>query len=253
MLILISPAKTFDFNSLTKFNEETKPFFESDANKLVKNLIPLGEEGLKKIMNISENLANINMQRYLNFTKLKKNETKQAIFAFHGDVYESLNVKSFKAKDLKFSQIHLRILSGLYGYLRPFDLIKPYRLEMGTSLTTKYGSNLYDWWGDRIANQIEKDLRNHNDKFVINLASKEYFKVVEKHINVKVITPIFQEKKGKNFKTIGIYAKKARGSMTSYILKNKIKDIENIKCYSELGYKFNNQCSDDKNFIFQRA
>ena len=253
MLILISPAKTFDFNSSLNFKENTKPLFEADANKLVKYLIPLGENGIKEIMNISDNLASINMERFLNFHNLKNNKLKQAIFAFNGDVYESLNVKSFNSKELEFSQIHLRILSGLYGYLRPFDLIKPYRLEMGTSLETKFGSNLYDWWSDKIANQVETDLKNQNGKFIVNLASNEYFKVVEKHLKSKVITPIFQEKKGDNFKTIGIHAKKARGSMASYILKNKIKDFKQIKDFSELGYKFKSKHSDDKKFIFQRS
>ncbi|OUV02603.1 MAG: hypothetical protein CBC42_07495 [Betaproteobacteria bacterium TMED82] len=250
MIILLSPAKTFDFTTNVPSKLKSKPLFERDAKKLVDIVLPLGTNGIARLMSISENLATLNFERLQNFRGTKK--IKQAVFAFNGDVYEGLNVKTFSEKDLIFSQKHLRILSGLYGFLRPMDNIKPYRLEMGTRLLTERGENLYDWWGGRVAKELEKDLLGHSDKYIINLASIEYFKVVKRFLTCRVITPIFEEKKKDKFKTIGIYAKKARGLMASFILKNRINSTEDLKSFSEGGYLFNPEESSADYFKFQR-
>tara|TARA_B100000925_G_C21741597_1_gene359501 strand:- start:53 stop:589 length:537 start_codon:yes stop_codon:yes gene_type:complete len=176
----------------------------------------------------------------------------KAIFAFYGDVYTSLKVEDLTEKDLVFAQDNLRILSGLYGILRPFDLIKPHRLEMGTSLKNTRGDDLYHWWGPKIANNLNKEIESHGSKIFINLASEEYYKSVKGQLLETVITPIFQERKGNEFKVIGINAKRARGLMARFIIKNKILKADKLKLFSSAGYKFNEKLSNRNTLIFQR-
>ncbi|MEL0255327.1 MAG: peroxide stress protein YaaA, partial [Burkholderiaceae bacterium] len=176
----------------------------------------------------------------------------QAIFAFYGDVYTSLRVEDLTEKDLRFAQDNLRILSGLYGILRPFDLIKPHRLEMGTALKNTRGDNLYQWWGSKIADSLNNEIESHGSKIFINLASEEYYKSIKGQLLETVVTPIFQERKGSEFKVIGINAKRARGLMARFIIKNKILKVDKLKHFSSAGYKFNEKLSSQNTLIFQK-
>jgi len=178
---------------------------------------------------------------------------KQALLTFKGDVYAGMNVESFSDEDLLFTQDHLRILSGLYGLLRPLDLMQPYRLEMGTRLENKRGKNLYEFWGSQITELLNKQLSEINSDTLINLASNEYYKSVKaKEIQGNIITPVFKEKKDDGYKVIGIYAKKARGMMSAFILKNQLQNAEEIKNFNAAGYQYNKTLSDNNNWVFSR-
>jgi cytoplasmic iron level regulating protein YaaA (DUF328/UPF0246 family) len=182
-----------------------------------------------------------------------KDKASQAIFMFNGHVYQNLNAETLSESDLEFAQEHLRILSGLYGILRPLDLIQAYRLEMGTKLTNQRGENLYEFWNTKINEHINKELQKHKNKTLVNLASQEYFKAIQpESINEKIITPVFKEKKGKQYKTIAIYAKKARGEMTRFIIEDKIEDPEALKTFEKDGYVFNEYLSSDTEWVFTR-
>ena len=253
MIILLSPAKTLDFENPVPELSCTTPVFQKDANKLVKRIISLGRSGIKELMDLSDKLSELNNIRYKNFrNKPGKENTRPAIFAFNGDVYEGLNIKSFTKEQIHFAQKKIRILSGLYGVLKPLDLIQPHRLEMGTKLNNTRGNNLYDWWGKKLAIQLNKDIENHQSKIIINLASQEYFKSVENNLIDDYISPVFQEHVLGEYKTIGIYAKKARGLMTSYIIKNKITKKEDLKNFNSDGYKFDSLDSSEKKLFFRR-
>ena len=253
MIILISPAKTFNFNSKDIKVESTESIFMQETQKLVENLQSLSSNDYQKLMGISANLAKLNKDRHVSLGEDNKSTSKEALFAFRGDVYLSMAPETFSKRDLTFCQNHLRILSGLYGVLRPFDLIKAHRLEMGTSLRNERGKNLYEWWGNKIAKSLNEDVCQHKNKFYINLASEEYFRSVKGLLTEKVITPIFQERKGDDFKVVGIYAKKARGLMTAYIIKNQIQDIKELESFNCNGYKFNGKLSNNFKLVFQRS
>lgn len=252
MIILISPAKTFNFNSKDIKVESTESIFMQESQKLVKNLQSLSSNDYQKLMGISENLARLNKDRHLSLSEENDSSSKEALFAFRGDVYVSMAPETFSKSDLTFCQNHLRILSGLYGVLRPFDLIKAHRLEMGTPLRNERGKNLYEWWGNKIAGLLNEDICHHKNKFYVNLASEEYFRSVKGLLTEKVITPIFQERKGDNFKVVGIQAKKARGLMTAYIIKNQIQNVKELESFSCSGYKFNGKLSNNLKLVFQR-
>ena len=252
MLILLSPAKTFNFDLIEDRNTGTIPLFQSDTKALIHILNTLSEKDYQKLMKISPKLAALNKDRHLSFTNTNKKNAMRAIFAFYGDVYTSLNVKDLTEKDLLFAQDNLRILSGLYGILRPFDLIKPHRLEMGTTLKNTRGGNLYQWWGPKIADNLNKEIKSHRSKTFINLASEEYYKSIKGQLLETVITPIFQERKGDEFKVVGINAKRARGLMARFIIKNKILKVDKLKLFSSAGYKFNEKLSSQNTLIFQR-
>ena len=252
MLILLSPAKTFNFDLMKDHNTGTTPVFQRDTKALVSILQTLSEKDYQKLMKISPKLAALNKDRHLSFTNTNKKDSMQAIFAFYGDVYTSLKVEDLTEKDLLFAQDNLRILSGLYGILRPFDLIKPHRLEMGTALKNTRGDNLYQWWGPKIADTLNKEIGFRRSKIFINLASEEYYKSIKGQLSETVITPIFQEKKGNEFKVIGINAKRARGLMARYIIKNKILKVDQLKQFSSAGYKFYEKLSSQNTLIFQK-
>ena len=253
MIILISPAKTFNFNSKDIKVESTESMFMQESQKLVKNLQSLSSNDYQKLMGISANLAKLNKDRHFSLGEDNKSSSKEALFAFRGDVYLSMAPETFSKSDLTFCQNHLRILSGLYGVLRPFDLIKAHRLEMGTPLKNERGKNLYEWWGNKIAGLLNEDICQHKNKFYVNLASDEYFRSVKGLLAEKVITPIFQERKGDDFKVVGIYAKKARGLMTSYIIKNQIQNVNELASFSCNGYKYNGELSNNLKLVFQRS
>jgi len=253
VIILLSPAKSLDFENPAPKLDFTTPVFHKDANKLIKSIIPLGKLGIKELMKLSDKLSELNHKRYVEFRdNPQKKDSKPAIFAFNGDVYDGLNIKSFTKEQIYFAQKNIRILSGLYGLLKPLDLIQPHRLEMGTKLNNPKGNNLYDWWGKKLAIQLSKDMQNHQTKTIINLASQEYFKSVERNLVGDYISPVFQEHVSGKYKTIGIYAKKARGLMTSYIIKNKITKKEDLKNFNSDGYKFDSLDSSEKKLFFRR-
>ena len=217
MIILLSPAKTLDYETPSINISHTIPNLLSNSKKLIKNLKEKKPEEISNLMNISDKLATLNSDRYKSWKGLKEksNNSKQAIFVFKGDVYQGLDIDSFGKRDLEYSQNHLRLLSGLYGLLRPLDIIEPYRLEMGTKLKTNKGKNLYEFWGQEICNEIIKDLKSLKSNTIINLASNEYFGSVKDIKNTaNVISPVFKDFSKGKYKIISFYAKKARGLMT---------------------------------------
>lgn len=255
MLIVISPAKKLDFESLPQTDDFTQPDCLEDSQELIEILKQYSARQLEKLMHLSTNLAQLNHDRYHGWhLPFNPQNAKQALLTFKGDVYAGMNVESFSAEDLHFTQDHLRILSGLYGLLRPLDLMQPYRLEMGTRLNNERGKNLYEFWGSRITEHVNKQLKQIDSNILINLASNEYFKSIKtKELNGTIITPVFKEKRDNgSYKIIGIYAKKARGMMSTFIVKNKITDVEKIKAFSEAGYIYNAELSTQNDWVFSR-
>ncbi len=253
MLLLLSPAKKMDFNDEAIPTSETSiPTFLSEAEKLVKKLRKLSKEELKKLMSISDNLAELNWDRFQQWTADTTENTKQAAYAFKGDVYMGLEASSLSKEDINYAQNHLRILSGLYGLLKPLDLIHPYRLEMGTSLQMNDKvSNLYQFWQKKLTKQINEELSNHSSKALINLASNEYSKVADfQNIKFKYLNIKFKYFREGKYKSIGLLAKKARGQIAAYILKNRIEDMQKIKLFDVDGYAFDDKLSSEKEWVF---
>lgn len=255
MITLISPAKTLDFASPITVKETSKPLFMEEASEVMDILKELSPEDIAELMHISIKLAEENFFRFQNWNQSLDKNTRQAVLAFAGDVYKGLEPYSFTEEDIEFAQDNLRILSGLYGILRPRDLIKPYRLEMGIKLKNSKGENLYKFWTERITSYLNEEIKNHEDKAIINLASEEYSKAINfqhLHKDTKVIAPVFKEYRGGKYKIISIFAKKARGRMASYIIKNRIRNTEDIKKFNIDGYEFNKELSSENIWIFSR-
>ena len=255
MIILLSPAKTLDYETKIKGPSFSSPYFLSKSKNLIKTLKNKKPEEISNLMNISEKLALLNSDRYKSWKGSRKESasSKQAIFVFKGDVYQGLNVEEFKKKDLDYCQNHLRLLSGLYGVLRPLDIIEPYRLEMGTKLKISNTKNLYEFWSDDITNQILKDLELIKSNTILNLASNEYFnsvKSLEKSANI--ISPAFKDLSKGKYKIISFYAKKARGLMASWILRNKIQKEEDLINFNIGGYYFSETESSKNVPVFLR-
>ena len=206
-------------------------------------------------MSVSENIANLTVQRFQDWKlPFDDQNAKQAALAFNGDTYTGLEVESFSQDDFDYSQDHLRILSGLYGLLRPLDLIQPYRLEMGTKMNNSMGKNLYEFWGTKISDQLNKDLNNHESKYIINCASDEYFKVIDlQSLNVPIIKPIFKDVKNGVPKVISFFAKRARGMMSKYIIKNRIQSINDLQSFNDKGYEFQPDQSDNHELVYIRG
>ncbi|HEY9082303.1 MAG TPA: peroxide stress protein YaaA [Vicingaceae bacterium] len=253
MLVVISPAKKLSVEG-KKPDWFTAPQFIEHSEKLIKKLRKYSPKKLQQLMSISDDLAQLNVERYQQWTINHDTEnTKQALFTFTGEVYAGLNATSFKKNELEYAQQHLRILSGLYGVLKPMDAIHAYRLEMGTKLKIGKKSNLYEFWGDTIVNEINNTLKANNDKVLVNLASNEYFKAVnKKKLATPVITPVFKDFTNGQYKTVMVYAKKARGAMAAFIMKNKIKTIEELTAFDTDGYLFNEEASSSKELVFLR-
>ena len=254
MIILLSPAKTLDYESPNINIGHSVPSLLSKSKILIKDLKSKKTNEIANLMKISDKLASLNSDRYKSWKGLK-NETvnsKQAIFVFKGDVYQGLDINSFEKKDLEYSQNHLRLLSGLYGLLKPLDVIEPYRLEMGTKLKTDKGKNLYEFWGQEICNEIVKDLKSIKSNTIINLASNEYFDSVK---NIKeitnVVSPVFKDFSKGKYKIISFYAKKARGLMAAWILINKIKE-DKLNNFNSDGYYFSPEESSENSPVFLR-
>ncbi|GAA0076230.1 peroxide stress protein YaaA [Clostridium sp. CTA-5] len=255
MLVIISPAKTLDFNKINKNLPITKPEFLREAKILVNELKNYDLFSLSKLMKISDKLATLNKDRFEKWTDSLEN-SRQCLIAFKGDVYNGIDVGSFNEEDFFYTNEHLRILSGLYGVLNPFDGINPYRLEMGIKLKFNKYRNLYDYWDNKLIKRIIKDIEKTENNILVNLASYEYFKSIEdiKKLNptIKIVTPIFKEYKNGEYKIISIKAKRARGLMTAFIMKNKINNIDNIKKFDLEGYEFNEILSNNEEIIFTR-
>lgn len=254
MLIVISPAKKLDYQSDTPQQAYTEPAYLEKSASLIKVMKNKTPTEIKALMGISENLANLNHSRYLNWNKKNtKKNSKPAIYAFMGDVYAGLDAKSLTNQQIRFAQNHLRILSGLYGLLRPLDLIQPHRLEMGTKVKTESGETLYDFWGHAPTSDLNQQAKVLKTKHIVNLASNEYFKVINKTaLSLGIITPVFKEEKQDTYKVISFYAKKARGLMAKYIIENEITDPLDIKGFSLAGYKYRNKLSAENEYVFTR-
>ncbi|MCG8328212.1 MAG: peroxide stress protein YaaA [Chitinophagales bacterium] len=253
MILLVSPAKTLDFSE-RHGRDNTQPRLLEQSQELVDILKVKSTNSLKKLMNISETLADLNYQRYQEYhTPFNTENAKQAVLAFKGDVYTGLGAEDFNEEDLDFAQDHFRILSGLYGLLRPKDLIQPYRLEMGTKLKSKKGKNLYEYWGDKITNLLNEDLRATGGKYVINLASIEYFSAVQPdQLEAELYDIQFKEKRNGKYKIISFFAKKARGMMSRYAIVNRISHPSELKAFDEDNYEFNEELSEGNTFVFTR-
>ena len=254
MITILSPAKTLDFEYSRIYDTCTMPSLLDHSINLIKELKNKSKDELMKLMGISQSLANINYQRYQNWNKdFNLSNSYQAVFCFKGGVYVGLNIGDFNNQDIKYSQSHLRILSGLYGILKPLDLMQPYRLEMGTKLMTERGNNLYHFWGMEITNHINDLLQINNEDIVINLASNEYFKsIIPNKIQGNIIDVKFLDKKNGTFKVISFFAKKARGAMASFIMKNKVTSMNKLKEFDGLGYHFESSMSDYNTLCFTR-
>jgi len=254
MLIIISAAKKLDLESPPKTDKYSIPSLLPGSILLVDKLKKCEISELTKLMNISYGLSELNLRRYETWnTPFTPENARQACFTYFGDVYQGLDIKNFSQKDIDYAQKTLRIISGLYGTLRPLDLIQPYRLPMGTKLITNKGKNLYDFWGEKITEQINKSLAEKNTKILINLASNEYFKALNpKKINATIYKPVFMQFKNGNYRVVSFYAKKARGLMSQYIIKNKITNIEDLKNFNMEDYSFNKELSVGEKLVFVR-
>lgn len=254
MLIVVSPAKSLDFESPVKTGKHTQPRFTDQSRQLVDTLRDYSPEDLSGLMNISGKLGELNARRYMNWQlPFTPDNAKQAVFAFTGDVYTGLDVESLSAKDLEYAQRHLRILSGLYGALRPLDLIQPYRLEMGTRLPVGDAKDLYGFWGERITQALNEDLKGDRPRLLVNLASNEYFRSVkEKALEADVINPVFKDHKNGEYKIISFYAKKARGMMAAWLIRHRITGREGLTGFDAGGYRYSAAESTENRPVFLR-
>lgn len=261
MLIVLSPAKKLNEQQVI-VKQSSLPIFIDEASILIEKLKEYSKNDLKKLMNLSDNLSYLNKERYQLWNKNHENtplksiafRLKPAGLMFNGEAYKGLAAKGLTINEMKYAQQHLRILSGLYGILKPLDLIYPHRLEMGTKLKVNATKNLYEFWGDKIVDALNDELKQHHEKVVINLASNEYFKSINtKKLNAKVISASFKEYKQGTYKTIVVYAKKARGMMANFIIKNKIEKVENLIAFDMDGYCYNEAASTPDELVFLRG
>ncbi|ENV50886.1 UPF0246 protein YaaA [Acinetobacter junii CIP 107470 = MTCC 11364] len=254
MLALISPAKTLDYETALPTDIYTQPRLLEQSQQLIDVCRKLSATEIASLMTVSEKIANLNVERFRDWNaEFNFSNARQALFAFKGDVYTGLDAYHLKDQDIDFAQQHLRMLSGLYGLLRPLDLMMPYRLEMGTKLKNSRGNNLYEFWGSIITDQINQDLAEIDAKLLVNLASDEYYKSVnEKKIQAEIIKPVFLDQKNGKYKVISFYAKKARGLMARYLIENKLSQLEQLKAFDSEGYYFDAESSSDKELVFKR-
>ncbi len=256
MLIVVSPAKSLDYESKISTRKFSQPQFLSESEKLVKSIRKLDPDGLAELMNISGKLAEENHERFANWhTPFDRKNARQAIFAFKGDVYLGLQAEEFTSADLDFAQKHLRILSGLYGVLRPLDLMQAYRLEMGRRFATSKAKNLYEYWGTKLTDSLNETLaeQSKNSRVLINLASNEYFNSIQpKNIDAEIITPQFKDWASGKYRVLSFFAKRARGQMAAYIIKNRLKSVDALKQFAEDGYKYDADESTASKLVFKR-
>ncbi len=252
MIAILSPAKRLDAEPEENLNDFTRPVFEEQAAKLVDEARQYDVDGLKGLMNISDKIAELNHQRFAEWHQQPSpEEGKRALLAFQGDVYKGLDAASLDEKGWELAQQELRVLSGLYGLLRPKDLIMPYRMEMSTSLPNEKGKDLYSFWGGRLTEHLKEELAGHDQKVLVDLASQEYSKAVDKKaLGARVITPKFMERKGNDYKTVAMKAKRARGLMARFMLDQELKDPEGLKAFDREGYLFNESLSKGDLWVF---
>jgi uncharacterized protein len=255
MLLVISPAKTLDYESRVRTVRHTEADFLAESDQLIALMRKKKPAQLRALMGISENLAELNHARFQNWEKAHTpTNSRQALLAFMGDVYTGLDARSLDSTDLTFAQRHLRILSGLYGVLRPLDRMQAYRLEMGTSVKHPRGRDLYDFWGDAPTEALNEQARSIKTRYLINLASNEYFKVVKlQQLEPQVIQPVFKEQRGDDYRVLSFFAKKARGLMARYIIQNRIRKPAALRDFDLEGYRYNEQLSDSTRYTFTRA
>ncbi|MDM4015885.1 peroxide stress protein YaaA [Roseiconus lacunae] len=256
MLILLSPSKRLDYDSPVTVNTKTTPELIDSSTELADELRELTPKQIASLMGISDELATLNHQRFQDWiAPMPDDATRQAAFAFKGDVYLGLEAETLTAKQLEYAQEHLRILSGLYGVLRPLDGILPYRLEMGTSLKNARGKDLYQFWGTSIAESLNHQLEQTGSKFILNCASNEYFKAVDKKtIAAEIISPVFKDKsKNGDYRVITVYAKKARGTMAAWVIRKKAKTLKKLQQFDGDGYRYDEASSTAAKPVFLRG
>jgi cytoplasmic iron level regulating protein YaaA (DUF328/UPF0246 family) len=256
MIIVLSPAKSLDYDTPPHVKKHTIPDFVDDAAELIGGLRRLSPQQIATLMSISDPLAQLNAQRYAEWSPtFGTHNAKQAVLAFNGDVYEGFDAKTLSSADLDYAQKHVRVLSGLYGLLRPLDLLQPYRLEMGTRLANKRGKDLYAFWGERITQALNAQLKKNAaaSRVLVNCASGEYFKSVKpKLLDAPVVTPVFEDWKGGRYKIISFHAKRARGLMARYVVENRLDAPEQLKDFGAEGYAFDAAASNDATYVFRR-
>lgn len=254
MLIVVSPAKTLDYESSLPTQAHSLPEFIDQSAKLIDVCRKLTPAQIGSLMKVSDKIAGLNAARFEQWSKdFNFENARQAVFAFKGDVYTGLDAYTLSDKALDYAQGHFRMLSGLYGLLRPLDLMQPYRLEMGTKLENPQGANLYAFWDESLTAKLNQELAASKSDYLVNLASNEYFKAVKpKLLDKPVVTPVFKDCKNGQYKVISFYAKKARGMMARYIIENEIKDIQGLKGFDTAGYYFVEAESNDKELVFKR-
>ncbi|NOY26231.1 MAG: peroxide stress protein YaaA [Oligoflexia bacterium] len=255
MLALLSPAKRLDFDTPPAVSAHSRPQMLDQTARLIETARKLSQDKLRELMGISPALAKLNAVRFQRLsTELDLDNAKQAALAFKGDTYVGLDADSLGDDDLAWAQDHIGILSGLYGYLRPLDLIQPYRLEMGTRLKTRSGPSLYAFWGDRITAQVQDVLDAQGDTTVVNLASAEYFKAVnQKKLAARVLTPVFMDTKDGRSRVLSLFAKQARGMMARTIIDNRLDDVDALKDFGSGGYRFRADQSEGDRWVFERT
>ena len=254
MLAILSPAKTLDYETPLKTKLNSQPIYGRESNQLIKTLRTFEPFEVASLMKISDKLADLNHKRYVEWrNKPAESKTRPAALAFKGDVYQGLEAESFNDNDLKFAQRHLRILSGLYGLLRPLDVIQPYRLEMGTKLKTSKGQNLYDYWGTKLTTGLNEALKESKEGTLVNLASNEYFGAVQpKLLEGSLLNIGFKEKRNGQLKFVSFSAKQARGLMAKFIIKERLKKPDDLKNFDLEDYKFNKKLSSELDWTFSR-
>jgi hypothetical protein len=256
MIIVLSPAKSLDYETPPHVSKHTIPDFVDDAAELIGGLRRLSPQQIASLMDISDPLAQLNFQRYADWSPhFGKHNAKQAVLAFNGDVYEGFDARTLSAADLDYAQNHVRVLSGLYGLLRPLDLLQPYRLEMGTQFANARGKDLYAFWGERITHALNAQLKRIKgaSRVLINCASNEYFRSVKpKLLDAPVVTTVFEDWKGGQYKVISFHAKRARGLMARFAVEQRIAAPEGLKDFDSEGYAFDAKASNDATYVFRR-
>lgn len=254
MLLVISPAKNLDFDTPATTTSYSEPDMLAHAQELIERCRELSPQQVGSLMSISDKLAMLNVERFHQWhTPFSPENAKQAVLAFNGDVYTGLEANTLSEEALQYAQRHLRILSGLYGLLKPLDLMQPYRLEMGTKLDNNRGKDLYQFWGSIITEKLNAALEEQGDNVLVNLASNEYFKSVKKgQLHAEIITPIFKDQKNGQYKVISFFAKKARGMMARYIIENQIKEVAGLRGFNSAGYQYSEALSSGNDVVFTR-
>ena len=254
MLAVISPAKKLDYESPTRVRKHSIPDFASESEKLIRDLRKRSAKDLRKLLGINEKLAKLNEGRYKNWSReFSPKNSRQAMLAFMGDVYIGLDARSLGSREINYAQSHLRILSGLYGILRPLDLMQPYRLEMGTELINARGPDLYSFWGTKLATALNEQAASTRTRYLVNLASHEYFNAVDTDtLDLEVITPVFKERMGDQYRVLSFFAKKTRGMMARFIVQTRAKRPEDLLGFDTGGYAFNEAMSSGAKMVFTR-